>query len=362
MRTPAKWLAGAACSVVVAWVVGAVFCNSPGMLEWSDEIDGIRRSPHVTMQFRTEGWATSRFGLLGLSGIADTNALRRPAVVVWGDSHVEALQVPDEEKMAGQLRILMTRDGMPRTAIGMGLSGEMVADYYFKMPGWEARLPCAAHYILVTAPSELLPDQPDATYARFTARPTLALVPPSAGGFSARRTLVQRWLRKLRLEFVVALHHKVGGGGRDRNMFSRLRFTMGPVRPRSEAAAPPPLNATAESEALDFLLGRLAVRTTNPVTVVYVPLYPGWERNRIVLEGRDAAQVDRLAEACRAHGVGFVDLRAEFARYHAETGRFPRGFPNGRPGVGHFNAEGHRLIAEAIYRDLSGGDRALLAD
>ena len=359
MSTARKWLAGAVISTALMWLTGMIFCDSPGMLEWSEDMGGVRRASHVSLQFRSEGWATSRFGPLGLSGVSSSNDLRCPAVLVWGDSHVEALQVPDEEKLAGQLRAMMARDRQRRVALGMGISGEMVADYYFKMAKWESLVPCVAHYVVITSLSELLPDQPDATYAHFTAKPSFALVAPSPRGFSVRRTRVQKWLRTLRLEFVVALYHKVLGGGRDGDVLSQLRFSLGPAVPPIGPTDSVPTNASATSAAWDFLLARLAAQTTNPVTIVYAPLYPGWKDHRLIGAGTDGDQIARLADACRARGVGFIDLGGDFCRWYEQTGRFPRGFPNGRPGVGHFNADGHRLIAAAIYRDLRRRDRAL---
>ena len=46
--------------------------------------------------------------------------------------------------------------------------------------------------------------------------------------------------------------------------------------------------------------------------------------------------------------MGFIDLTPRFLAFHEETGQFPCGFANSQVSKGHWNADGHRLVAEAI--------------
>jgi hypothetical protein len=59
-----------------------------------------------------------------------------------------------------------------------------------------------------------------------------------------------------------------------------------------------------------------------------------------------------LRGLCAEQGVGFLSVREPLARDRAEHHRLNRGFHNTAPGVGHFNATGHRIIGEEIWRYL----------
>ena len=56
---------------------------------------------------------------------------------------------------------------------------------------------------------------------------------------------------------------------------------------------------------------------------------------------------------CAEHGVGFLSVRQALIRDRDEHGRLSRGFHNTAPGIGHFNATGHRIIGQEIWRYLS---------
>lgn len=62
----------------------------------------------------------------------------------------------------------------------------------------------------------------------------------------------------------------------------------------------------------------------------------------------------RLAEFAKRSGVLIVPLSPEMQRYAQATGTFLHGFPDGRPGFGHWNQAGHDLAATLIARQLCG--------
>jgi hypothetical protein len=60
-------------------------------------------------------------------------------------------------------------------------------------------------------------------------------------------------------------------------------------------------------------------------------------------------EVQRL---CAQESVAFLSVREALERDRNEHSRLSRGFSNTAPGVGHFNAFGHRVIGEEIWRYL----------
>ena len=59
------------------------------------------------------------------------------------------------------------------------------------------------------------------------------------------------------------------------------------------------------------------------------------------------AELQRL---CAEEGVAFLSVRERLERDRNHYSRLSRGFHNTAPGVGHFNAIGHRIIGEEIWR------------
>ena len=57
-----------------------------------------------------------------------------------------------------------------------------------------------------------------------------------------------------------------------------------------------------------------------------------------------------LLEACRDEGIDCYSTRSDFLRA-INSGVLPAGFSNTKPGYGHYNADGHRLIAADIWRE-----------
>ena len=57
-----------------------------------------------------------------------------------------------------------------------------------------------------------------------------------------------------------------------------------------------------------------------------------------------------LERLCADEGVAFLSVRERLERDHNHYSRLSRGFHNTAPGVGHFNAIGHRIIGEEIWR------------
>jgi len=82
---------------------------------------------------------------------------------------------------------------------------------------------------------------------------------------------------------------------------------------------------------------------------VRVSVYPS--PVQILMKDRDSIQVRYWRDFCAAEGIGFIDLFPLFLS--GETGR-PRAVYNQYfiPGDMHWNAEGHRLVADELMRHL----------
>lgn len=57
---------------------------------------------------------------------------------------------------------------------------------------------------------------------------------------------------------------------------------------------------------------------------------------------------DTLEKACRDNDICLVDMRPVFVEHYEKTQEIPYGFSDTKPGNGHLNELGHRLIAESL--------------
>ena len=97
-----------------------------------------------------------------------------------------------------------------------------------------------------------------------------------------------------------------------------------------------------------FMLSKFKQQTELPIIFVYCPAIPMINNNELMLKNPDSDKSKQFNHICAEYDIGFIDVSARFLDYFKKTGRFPRGFSNSRPGSGHFNAAGHRIVAEAI--------------
>jgi hypothetical protein len=76
------------------------------------------------------------------------------------------------------------------------------------------------------------------------------------------------------------------------------------------------------------------------------------QQTGIAQDGTIVFDEDRLfdvfAQACQDNGIRLLDMRPVFVEYYNLHQELPYGFANTRPGNGHLNKLGHRLIAEAL--------------
>ncbi len=225
------------------------------------------------------------------------------------------------------------------------MSGESVADYYFKIPRYEKKCPAIiAHYIIICSVTDALPDQLTAAHAVFQSKPELRIADPQK---EPDHVWLRSILRKYGMDFVWSAAVTVIKD-------TKLRFSPGLAKTGTPPAAGENKlsNPTASSvEAFKFLMHAMRQQTEKPITFIYCPYVPIIKNNQVVFDDTEAAMVAIFAKECQKNDIGFIDMTKEFCDFYRGTGAFPRGFHNSRPSQGHFNHNGHRLIAQAIYKD-----------
>ncbi len=359
--TVSKWAAGAVISLLAIWIVTALFTNNIRLDEWSEALDQNVLTTGTVIRERKEGWAASHVGEFGLIGSRSEEVAASPKVLIWGDSFVEAFHVADSEKMHRQLNeLLQGKDGPGGSAIAVGKRLSSVADYVFKIPEYESVLPeVKLHVIHFHSLEDTFPDEyPGARISLFLSKPSLHLERYDDEfrnkAAPAKPSTVRKAIYRYNLHFFSNLAKQLAQIVR----LEGMRFAPGVSQPPAEREIHRRLDrffhddwvkTEPPTEAWRFLLRELEAVTDVPILFAYAPPMPTLVKGRSVLENPEKDLVAHFAEICREEGFGFVNFEGPFLRFYETTGRFPKGFHNTRPWEGHFNADGHRLAAGAIF-------------
>lgn len=343
-------VAGFCLAVALLWGLGAILCSSDSHPVFDAQLNAWVPQAGVARQWRDEGWATTRYGAHGL--LRDTEAqlgAKPPLIFLHGDSFVEALQVPDDEKPEAQLtRCLRGAGGEPLSGalvVGLGESGLSAAGICFRLPRYEQLLGVPQlHIVMFTSLRRLLPDANEPLHAVFTRQPELRMyeLPPECPSASRRRLAAA--VHHLRGYVLWQVRRKLAAAQGE-----KLRFGLGPVPP--EPSAPEraaDIDLVEARRAFDFVIARLQASTRAPILIVHNPQVPVPVDGRISETDSQQGLADALAAAAQAHGVAFLSTRPVLLEVYRGQRRFPYGFPNTKLGVGHLNASGIRAVAAYV--------------
>ncbi|MGE4504600.1 MAG: hypothetical protein AB7D51_04565 [Desulfovibrionaceae bacterium] len=344
-RAALRWVLSALCALLAVWAAGAILGNNPGPLAHDDLIGGYAPAPGTTVSWRSEGWGQTRYGRHGLlAGQDDLAESTAPKFILWCDSHVEALQVPNQEKISFVFNALT--GGRPYHCIGYGRSGQSVADYCLALQHFEAAFPnVRGHLFLISGMEDVLPAATGGDAARLLADPWR--IEPGTFSLNARGLALGRLLHAARLTPFYSAYRRL------REHAPRLlpRLAAGPT----PEAAPPSRSGDPE-QGWRFLLHELAGRTSGFLGFIYCPgAVPAPSGGGLGFSDDQADLARRFGAICAENGVAFIDMTKPFLRLYHERGVLPRGFFNTPPGTGHLNRHGLRAVAEAIRDHFNHG-------
>ena len=108
------------------------------------------------------------------------------------------------------------------------------------------------------------------------------------------------------------------------------------------------------------VLFRSKSETSAPITFIYCPTLPYMDNGEFKFQDPNQATVERFADACKRHGISFLNTDSAFIEHFDNLGELTRGFSNTPPGEGHLNKNGHRITAIALFNHFKGGGNAIL--
>ena len=347
--TITRWVLGWVMASLLVALISPCFLSSLRVYEWSPELDDYVLKDGYAHRKRDEGWATTRYGPYGFNRMAGMGRSGASTILIWGDSYVEAHQVSDEQKTVYQVNQALSEQGPSRfRAVSAGRAHWSIADYYFKIPHYERLLDPVCHFIVLAeyGLKDLCPDG-----ETFLSEPTLQFVHRSIVDPHRSRVITDlyEWgLSDMLLAPWKAVRTVLADG-------RHLRFTLGPARTADETTSDSGCSVpfavsepNAVIESWSYALDMLKTRTSKPIVLVLVPEVPHLERGAVCYVDPQSEWRDRLAQLCMAKQVGCIDMTETLVNDHRTTGRFSRGFHNGRPDSGHLNVRGHWLLSRQI--------------
>jgi hypothetical protein len=279
-----------------------------------------------------EGMAVAHFGpdAQRLTGNAEVAAA--PNILILGDSHVEALQVNDQQTMGAVL------EGLARSA---------KAPVNVRQYGWSS---AAAPLYVVEAPKLLAQWQPS--------KVVIVMTPGDlAQAFYGPQRL--KLLADGKPELInepqpapAGWRNKIGPPVISRSVLAyHLYRSVAMMRERAQAPAEfvpsEVLEPGAEAAALASVKILKAAYGTR-LLIVYDPFISG-----LHAEPADTGEMEAaMLTACRQEQVECVFTRDALTQDRITEQRFSRGFNNTSPGTGHWNATGHSIVANVIWESL----------
>lgn len=353
-RTFRHWCVAGILACATIWAISLVFVDDGRFYVWDDTLQMCVSAPGQVIHWRSEGWGTTHYGKHGVVAIPDVERTPGPKAIIWGDSYVEALQVSDEDKMSQQASTLWRRSHTePLTFVGIGRAGASTVDYYFHMPKYEKIVgPIEAHFIVIDDIRDMLPSAEEssnrfllASGNRFLSEPDYHLEEREVMPSGQR---VKRWISVFHMNALISLARSIVPMIPGMDSKASWRFGLGPVdHPPSRETEPITGPCSA---AFSYFLSAFKKIEKAPIIFVFLPCVPSIKEGAITFLDPGSQPVELFADECKKQGFAFINMQDAFIRLFKETGRFPRGFSNTEPGVGHMNKYGHKVVAEALCR------------
>jgi hypothetical protein len=108
-------------------------------------------------------------------------------------------------------------------------------------------------------------------------------------------------------------------------------------------------------ELLDTVMQRLNKISSNSnikLTIFYHP-HLLLNKDGSASANTDTEYLELFKTACGNNGIYFIDMTGAFTEEYKRSHTLPHGFANTAVGAGHLNKNGHKIIAEELFRQIN---------
>lgn len=329
MKKFCLWALKAAAAGMIAFVLLCLWCasyyNVPVHYENPTGATEYVWQSHKTYRKGTEGFVFGRTNNEGMNAPEDYHEGDRVDILLMGSSHMEGMNVEQEENTASVLEQLFEGE---KNCYNIGMSGHTLA---YCLSNLQAALDCYQPQDYVVIETRTL-DFSDGEMGRL-AEGKLQSIP----SYSSGPIVLLQKLPYLRLMYTKYLD--------DIDLGAHKPHETVPV----EGVDPAYLDQVL-SKVLADAAESCREAGVQPMILYHPTLYLSKDGSPYV--STDPADLERMERCCRENGILFVDMTDSYLQGVTDGHRLPYGFANTKPGMGHMNSWGHRLFAQGIYRTI----------
>ena len=329
MKQVFKWLIKAAAAGLIALGALCLWCalyyNVP--VHYTNETGATEYRWESSKFYRkgTEGFAFGRTNNDGFNNLKDFTPGERIDVLLMGSSHMEAMNVSQDENTAARLNDML---GGEKYVYNIGVSGHTLM-YCLKHLEDALSTYGPREYVVIETRDVGFPQQE----MEQVLEGSLPDIPSQSGGLIG---LVQKlpYLRLFYTKHVKGADDvdaaKALGAGQQERDDEKCTELMGKL--------------------MEMLSTECSAAGVRPIVVYHPTLYVD-EAGEAYTQTEEA-ELRRMQAACEDAGVTFVDLTESFLSAYEGQHRLPYGFLNTAPGKGHMNSFGHSLFAQGVYEAI----------
>lgn len=337
LRQCMGWAAAAAAAFLVCNALVFFYHHPAGWIERDSSATDAIWKPGSTLRMGTEGcgvYTVDQRGYLNPEfPLADTYTL------AVGSSFVQGKEVPLGSRFTDLLNAALTDSADELAVYNVSQDGFYFPDIVTCFPALLQEFPGAKSIVIEISST-------DFSAAELTqALEQKAFDPAQTGGnIWGQLTLSQKltlWVK----EAFPAL--------------SLAKSQMAAISAKETGTASDSSELPAEEDiapVLETVLKTLRGEFDGQLIILYHPGVQIESDGTMTILREESSQV--FAEACRENDILFVDVSGDFLRAYEEDFSVPYGHQDGTMGSGHFNEDGHRIVAEALLPVLEGGDPA----
>ena len=323
-----------AAAVVVGLALLDLFCfwyyNPAGYLQDESRATDVIREPGLFTSRANEGFS---WAVIDENGYNNRQIPGEDGVFVlmMGSSHTEGLYVAPGDDVSSQLGARLRESGVDGMVYNIGTSAHHLARNISNLERALTRFEPSGYVVLETA-SVIM-----------TRQTAYGALDGSLERFGASEVVISEWISERPLLRTVyrQLQELRGMEGEDGN----------------DAAAVTEASQEMVDEYLDvmtqlFQMVRDAADAHGVTPIVYYHPHLLLQEDGSVAPDTYQPFLKVYREASEAAGICFMDMTDAFLRAYEEEHILPYGFANTAAGVGHLNAAGNRIIAEALCAEI----------
>lgn len=322
-----KIILGVLTGVVLLDLFCAFYYNPTGYVESKTGATDLVREPGAFTSRATEGiaWATIDANGYNNAAVPEDGDI---FVLMMGSSHTEALNVMQNESASARLEEMLRANGRPGRVYNIGMSSHTLVRNISNFGRALDEFEPTGYVVVETADvimytSSLVDAQSD------------ALEPLPVTGVDMPGLLTDRPLM--------------------RTLYRQYMNLTGEERTELYADyIPEDTMSRYEAALIDaFTMLRAEAEAHGVELIIYYHPHLTLNFDGTVTPQTQGQCLEAFARACAAADVTFIDMTDVFLKAYSEDFTLPHGFANTPAGTGHLNADGHRMVAEALYDVIS---------